>query len=85
MKDRIRGVRAAAARFVNHELISLYWDLGKAIALKRASAGWGDAVVEKLSHKTVSHECFMCTAQPRKNRKSGAIQFPRGHCLLPGK
>jgi predicted nuclease of restriction endonuclease-like (RecB) superfamily len=49
LKERIRGARAAAALSVNREIISLYWDIGKAIAEKRASAGWGDAVVEKLS------------------------------------
>ena len=49
LKERIRGARIAAARSVNHEVISLYWDIGKAIAEKRAEAGWGDAVVEKLS------------------------------------
>src|SRR5262245_19332385 len=49
LKERIRGARAAVARIVNHGIISLYWDLGKAIAEKRAETGWGDAVVEKLS------------------------------------
>ena len=34
---------------MNHELISLYWDIGKAIAENREAAGWGDAIVEKLS------------------------------------
>ena len=32
---------------MNRELISLYGDIGMAIAEKRAAAGWGDAVVEK--------------------------------------
>ncbi len=49
LKDRIHDARGSAARSVNRELISLYWDIGKAIADKRADAGWGDAVVEKLS------------------------------------
>jgi hypothetical protein len=49
LKERIGTARGAAARSVNHELISLYWDIGKAIAEKLADAGWGDAVVEKLS------------------------------------
>ena len=49
LKERIRVARIAAARSVNHELISLYRDIGKAIAEKRAEAGWGDAVVDKLS------------------------------------
>jgi predicted nuclease of restriction endonuclease-like (RecB) superfamily len=49
LKERICAARGSAARSVNHELISLYWDIGKAIAEKRTDAGWGDAVVEKLS------------------------------------
>jgi hypothetical protein len=53
LKERIHVARGSAARSVNHELISLYWDIGKSIAEKRADAGWGDAVVEKLSHDLV--------------------------------
>jgi DUF1016 N-terminal domain len=53
LKERIRGARAVAALSVNRELISLYWDIGKAIAEKRAAAGWGDAVVEKLSRDLI--------------------------------
>jgi predicted nuclease of restriction endonuclease-like (RecB) superfamily len=33
--------------------LSLYWDLGKAIVEKRAEAGWGDAVVEKLARDLI--------------------------------
>jgi predicted nuclease of restriction endonuclease-like (RecB) superfamily len=49
LKERIRQARGRAARAVNYELIDLYWDIGKAITEKRAEAGWGDAVVERLS------------------------------------
>ena len=49
LKHRIRAARLSAARSLNHELISLYWDLGQAIVEKRALALWGDSVVEKLS------------------------------------
>jgi predicted nuclease of restriction endonuclease-like (RecB) superfamily len=49
LKARIHGARAAVARTVNHGIISLYWDLGKAIADKRVEAGWGDAVIDRLS------------------------------------
>jgi predicted nuclease of restriction endonuclease-like (RecB) superfamily len=50
LKERIRRARAAAALSVNHGVISLYWDLGKAITEKRVGVGWGDAVIDKLSH-----------------------------------
>ena len=49
LKERIHGARAAVARTINHGIISLYWDIGKAIAEKRAEAGWGDAVIDQLS------------------------------------
>jgi predicted nuclease of restriction endonuclease-like (RecB) superfamily len=53
LKDRIRDARISAARSVNHELITLYWDIGRAIVEKRADSGWGDAVVEKLSRDLI--------------------------------
>lgn len=50
LKDRIRSARILAARTVNKELISLYWEIGKSIVEKQEQLGWGKAVVEKLSH-----------------------------------
>ncbi len=34
LEGRIQGARAAVARTVNHGIISLYWDIGKAITEK---------------------------------------------------
>jgi predicted nuclease of restriction endonuclease-like (RecB) superfamily len=49
LKDRIFRARISAARAVNRELVLLYWDIGRGIAEKQETAGWGDAVVERLA------------------------------------
>jgi len=49
LKNRISAARLNAARAVNHELVLLYWDIGAAIVVKQQTAGWGDAVVERLA------------------------------------
>jgi len=49
LKERVQRARISAARAVNHELVLLYWDIGRGIAEKQQSAGWGGAVVERLS------------------------------------
>lgn len=46
---RISAGRLAAARAVNTELVSLYWDIGAAIREKQATLGWGDGVVDRLA------------------------------------
>lgn len=49
LKARVLNARTSAARAVNRELILLYWDIGRGIVEKQRTAGWGDAVVEKLA------------------------------------
>jgi predicted nuclease of restriction endonuclease-like (RecB) superfamily len=49
LKTRILNARTNAARAVNHELVLLYWDIGRGIVEKQQTAGWGDAVVERLA------------------------------------
>jgi predicted nuclease of restriction endonuclease-like (RecB) superfamily len=49
LKERILSARTSAARAVNSELILLYWDIGRGIMEKQRTAGWGDAVVERLA------------------------------------
>ena len=46
---RVRSARLSAGRAVNRELVCLYWDIGRGIVEKQQTAGWGDAVVEKLA------------------------------------
>ena len=49
LKERILQARTSAARAVNRELVLLYWDIGRGIVEKQQTAGWGDAVVERLA------------------------------------
>jgi len=49
IKERINEAKYKALKTVNHELISLYWDLGKIIVKKQLDEGWGKSIVEKLS------------------------------------
>lgn len=46
---RVQSARVTAGRAVNRELVTLYWDIGRSIVEKQQSAGWGDAVVERLA------------------------------------
>jgi predicted nuclease of restriction endonuclease-like (RecB) superfamily len=49
LKARILHARTSAARLVNHELILLYWDIGRGIVRRQQAAGWGDSVIDRLS------------------------------------
>ncbi len=55
MRERIDAARVQAARAVNHELVLLYWDIGKGIMEKQRKLGWGDGVVERLSRDLNKH------------------------------
>ena len=46
INDRIREAQSNALKFVNKQLIALYWDLGKRIVEKQENEKWGDAVIE---------------------------------------
>ncbi len=49
VKTEIRQAKIRVARSANHELIQLYWRLGKAITDKQEALGWGKSVVEQLA------------------------------------
>jgi len=49
LKERIRHSRTSAAHAVSYHLVSMYWDIGRSIVEKKHVAGWGDAVVERIS------------------------------------
>ena len=48
LKTRIQSAQLRASLSVNRELITLYWDLGKAIVQAQKERGYGNAVVERL-------------------------------------
>lgn len=49
IKEKILDAQYKALKFVNLELISLNWDIGKSIVEKQEQLGWGKSVVETLS------------------------------------
>jgi hypothetical protein len=48
LKERIRTAQLRASPAVNHELISLYWQIGADIVERRKSHRWGNAVLDRL-------------------------------------
>ncbi|MEI8373972.1 MAG: DUF1016 N-terminal domain-containing protein [Planctomycetota bacterium] len=49
LKARATTARLFAARRVNHEMIFLYWDIGRGIVEKQQALGWGESVVEMVA------------------------------------
>jgi hypothetical protein len=49
IKKRIQEAQIKAALSANKELIKLYWSIGKIIAHKQATEGWGSNIIEYLA------------------------------------
>lgn len=49
LKSRIASARLAAARHVNRELVTLYWDIGRGIVERQKELNWGESVVEMVA------------------------------------
>lgn len=49
LKDRIRKTQLKSALSVNKHLIKLYWQIGRIIAERQRTEGWGKSVVERLA------------------------------------
>ena len=41
LRERIRGAQVRAALAVNHELVLLYWQIGREILAQQTAEGWG--------------------------------------------
>ncbi len=48
LKDRIRTAQLRAALAVNHELVMLYWQIGRDILNRQKHEGWGTKVIDRL-------------------------------------
>jgi Uncharacterized conserved protein len=55
IKEKIRNSQLKAALKINAEMLTLYWELGKAITEKQQKASWGDRIITQLS-RDLSHE-----------------------------
>jgi len=49
IKARVRSAQYEALQAVNHELIDLYWDIGKMIEERQQGDSWGKSVVTRLA------------------------------------
>jgi len=49
LKARIRSAQVKAALSVNHELVVLYWDIGRKILQRQKKEGWGTKVIDRLA------------------------------------
>lgn len=49
LKERIRAAQMHAVLAVNHELVGLYWSIGKEILVRQGREGWGSKVVDRLA------------------------------------
>lgn len=50
LKTQVATTRLRTTRAVNTELITLYWDLGAAIADRQDAQGWGATVIDRLAN-----------------------------------
>ncbi len=49
IKERVRIAQVQAVVAVNHELVRLNWEIGRAILARQADLGWGAKVIDQLS------------------------------------
>lgn len=49
LKERIRAAQVRASLSVNRELVLLYWQIGRDILARQASASWGAKVIDRLA------------------------------------
>ena len=49
LKTQVHQARIRASRVVNTELLTLYWDLGRAILDRQETEGWGTKVIDRLA------------------------------------
>ncbi len=49
LKERVSQAQYQALKAANHELITLYMDIGRIIVEKQEQLGWGESVVEQLA------------------------------------
>ena len=55
LKQKVQSAQSKAARAVNTQLITLYWEIGKLITEKQQAAGWGYAVINQVA-QDLTHE-----------------------------
>jgi predicted nuclease of restriction endonuclease-like (RecB) superfamily len=65
LKSQIQTAQVRAAVAVNHELVLLYWGIGKEILTRQREDGWGTRVIERLAKDLHSEFPEMQGLSPR--------------------
>jgi predicted nuclease of restriction endonuclease-like (RecB) superfamily len=73
LKSQIRTAQVRAAVAVNHELVLLYWGIGKAILERQDNEGWGSKVIERLAKDLRSEFPDMQGLSPRNLKYMRAL------------
>lgn len=68
IKSKLKSSQIKASIAVNSTLIEFYWDLGKMITQKQATANWGDSVLRQLS-RDLKEEFSGMTGLSERNLK----------------
>ncbi len=97
LKTQVRQARVRASRVVNTELLTLYWDLGRAILDRQETEGWGTKVIDRLavdlraafpemrglSRSNLKYMRQMASTWPRTAIGQQAVgQLPWGHLTV---
>jgi len=55
LKARVRTAQLRAVLSVNHEMVLLYWSIGRDVLARQGQAGWGAKVIDQIA-KDLTHE-----------------------------
>jgi predicted nuclease of restriction endonuclease-like (RecB) superfamily len=78
IKERIRSAQLRAALAANHELVLLYWQIGREILARQEQEGWGAKVIDRLSADLRRSFPDMTGLSPRnlKYMRAFAVAWP---------
>jgi predicted nuclease of restriction endonuclease-like (RecB) superfamily len=97
LKERFRAAQLRAALAVNHELVALYWHIGREIIQRQDLQGWGTKVVDRiardlhrefpdmggLSERNLNYMRYFADAYPEPSiLQQPVAKLPWGHIAL---
>lgn len=84
LKVKIKSAQQRAILAINNELLSVYWEIGNAIAEQEQEAGWGGKTVDKLAVDLKSEFSEMKGLSPRNLRYMRDFSLAYPHFLQQG-
>lgn len=97
IKQQVHAARFKAQRRANTELVELYWRIGRTIAARQATEGWGARVISRLaddlrasfpemkgfSSRNLSYmRAFAVAWSDHRIVQQAVAQLPRGHITV---